>query len=62
MRLNLRERGWVEKFAPRMLCAAAAASHTTDAALQGTTDEGNTYTSLANVNSKWGTHTAPQTP
>jgi len=39
VRLNLRDRGWVEKFAPRMMCAAAMA-HTTDRALHCHTDEG----------------------
>jgi len=40
VRLNLRERGWVEKFGPRMMCAAASVTHTTDKLLQCSTDEG----------------------
>ena len=40
VRLSLRERGWVEKFAPRLLSAAALSSDMTDRTLQCDTDEG----------------------
>ena len=40
VRLSLRERGWVEKFGPRMLCLASP-GQTTDRALECNTDEGN---------------------
>jgi len=40
VRLSLRDRGWVEKFGPRML-SLATATETSDKELQCSTDEGN---------------------
>ena len=53
VRLSLRERGWVEKFGPRMICAATSAE-TTDRMLQCSTDEGNVYTWTLFSRGGWG--------
>ena len=42
VRLSLRERGWVEKFGPRMLCLAVSGD-TTDKELQCSSEEGNVF-------------------
>jgi len=52
VRLSLRERGWVEKFSPRMLTAAIP-TDTTDRALQCSTDEGHYVVCIQGDPNKW---------
>ena len=49
VRLSLRERGWVEKFGPRMLTLATSSTETTDRQLQCNNDEGHIMSNIVTV-------------